>query len=100
MHVDLQRATLKGTYVFMLQMLEQLELTVCALSENGSAEGLHDFLDCDILVRELIAGGTVCWTLVSHKWISNVMVARGRVRPTYQTRPNAPMPTGWRSEYL
>ena len=46
-----------GTNVFVPQVLEELELTVCALGENGRAEGLHDLLDCDILVGELVFRG-------------------------------------------
>jgi hypothetical protein len=44
-----------GAHVFVLKVLEQLELTVCALGEHGCAERLHDFLDGDILVGELIS---------------------------------------------
>lgn len=41
----------------MAEVLEQLELSVGALGEDGGGEGLHDLLDSDILVRELVAGG-------------------------------------------
>lgn len=41
----------------MSEVLEQLELTIGSLGKDGCAEGLHDFLDGDILVRELIARG-------------------------------------------
>jgi hypothetical protein len=41
----------------MLEMLEELELSVCTLGQNWSAERLHDLLDGNILVGELIAGG-------------------------------------------
>jgi hypothetical protein len=40
-------------------MLEELELTVCALGEHRCAERLHDLLDGDILVGELIPGRAV-----------------------------------------
>lgn len=50
-------------HVFVLEVLEQLELTVCALGEHRSAEGLHDLLDGDILAGKLISGGTVEGTL-------------------------------------
>lgn len=43
------------TYIFVSQVLEELEFSVGALRQNGSAEGLHNLLDGDILVRELIA---------------------------------------------
>jgi hypothetical protein len=34
-------------YVLVAQMLEELQLAVCALGQDRSAEGLHDLLDCD-----------------------------------------------------
>ena len=48
------------SYVLMAQMLEKLQLAVCALGQNGCAEGLHDLLDCDGRRGELILCGTVC----------------------------------------
>ena len=42
-------------YILVSQMLQELELSVGALGEDGCAEGLHDLLDGDILVGELIA---------------------------------------------
>ena len=33
--------------IFMLYMLEKLELAISAFAENGSAERLHDLLDRD-----------------------------------------------------
>lgn len=45
--------------VLVLQVLEQLQLAICPLGEHRGAEGLHDFLDGDILVRELVLGGAV-----------------------------------------
>lgn len=64
--VDVQRAARdvskgicdKKTYVLMAQMLEQLELAVCALGEDGRAEGLHDLLDRNGRSGELILGRT------------------------------------------
>ena len=47
----------RNTYVFMLNMLEELELTVCTLAKDGSTEGLHDLLDRDRRARQLILGG-------------------------------------------
>ena len=47
----------RGTNVFMPQVLEKLQLTVCTLGENRCAEGLHDLLDGDILVGELVFRG-------------------------------------------
>lgn len=45
--------------ILVSEVLEELELTVCALGQDGGAEGLHDLLDGDILVCQLIAGGAV-----------------------------------------
>lgn len=42
----------------MLKVLEQLELAVRPLGKHGSAEGLHDLLDGDILIGELVSGRT------------------------------------------
>lgn len=42
------------TCVLVLEVLEQLEFSVCPLCKHGSAEGLHDLLDCDRLPSELI----------------------------------------------
>lgn len=41
--------------IFVSEMLEQLQLTVRPLSEHRRAEGLHDLLDGDILVGELVS---------------------------------------------
>ena len=49
-----------ASYILMAQMLEKLQLAVCALGQNGCAEGLHDLLDCDGRRGELILCGTVC----------------------------------------
>jgi len=35
------------SYVLVAQVLKELQLAVCALGQNGCAEGLHDLLDCD-----------------------------------------------------
>ena len=43
--------------VLVLQVLQQLQLSICPLREHRCAEGLHDLLDGDILVGELVAGG-------------------------------------------
>jgi len=92
-----------GTDILVSEMLQQLEFSVRALGQDRGAEGLHDLLDGHILTGELIFGraeaspGAVskpglrlrCW---GHQ-------GAGEGGP-YQTRPKAPMPTGWRSEYL
>lgn len=49
-----------GSYVLMAQMLEKLQLAVCALGQNRCAEGLHNLLDRDGRRGELILCGTVC----------------------------------------
>lgn len=77
----------------MLQVLQQLQLSVCTLGKDRCAEGLHDLLDGDILVGELVSSGAASTTR------QQVIEARDGGRIAYQTRPNAPMPTGWRSEY-
>ena len=46
-------------YVLVAQVLEQLQLTVCALGQDGRAEGLHNLLDCDRRSSELILGRAV-----------------------------------------
>jgi hypothetical protein len=46
-------------YVLVAQVLEQLQLTVCALGQDRRAEGLHDLLDCDGRSSELILGRAV-----------------------------------------
>ena len=48
------------SYVLVAQMLEKLQLAVCALGQNGCAEGLHNLLDRDGRRGELILCGTVC----------------------------------------
>jgi hypothetical protein len=80
-------------------MLEQLELAVCALGKDRCAEGLHDLLDGNILVGELITGRTV-GIKVSDRLLLADFVWPGKGRLTYQTSPKAPIPTGCRSEYL
>lgn len=85
-----------GAHIFVLEVLEQLEFTVCALCEHRCAERLHDLLDCDILVGKLIPGRAVAKGTVSVGCAGSVETSKG----AYQTRPKAPMPTGWRSEYL
>lgn len=42
-------------YIFMFEVLQQLQLPVCSFCENWSAEGFHDLLDSYILVCELIS---------------------------------------------
>lgn len=46
------------TYILVSQVLEQLQLTVCALGEDRRAEGLHDLLDGHRLAGQLVLCGT------------------------------------------
>jgi hypothetical protein len=55
---SLNQAPIAYSYILMSQMLEELQFSVCALGEDGGAEGLHDLLDGHGLVGELIFGGT------------------------------------------
>ena len=80
------------SYVLVAQMLEKLQLAVCALGQNGCAEGLHDLLDCDGRRSELILCGTVYSVSLKSTYAS--------IQNTHQTSPKAPMPTGCKSEYL
>lgn len=48
------------THIFVLQVLEQLQLTVCPLREHRCAKRLHDLLDGDILTGKLILGRAIC----------------------------------------
>lgn len=45
-----------GSHILMLEMLQQLQLTVRALRQDRSAEGLHNLLDRNMLACELILG--------------------------------------------
>ena len=47
------------SYVLVLEMLQQLELTVCTLGEHWRAERLHNLLDRHCLPGELILRRTV-----------------------------------------
>lgn len=42
----------------MSQVLEQLEFSICSLGQDWSAEWLHNLLDRNSLVGELVLGGT------------------------------------------
>lgn len=44
-----------GAYIFVSEMLEQLQLAIRPLSEYRRAKGLHNLLDGDILVGELVS---------------------------------------------
>lgn len=82
-------------YIFMPQVLEQLELSVGPLGQDGRAERLHDLLDGDGLVCQLVFGGAAVSTVSLAD-----MAMTWKSWDIYQTSPKAPMPTGCRSEYL
>ena len=44
------------TNILVLQVLQQLQLSVRSLGKHRCAERLHDLLDGDILVGELVSG--------------------------------------------
>jgi hypothetical protein len=48
----------------MTEVFEELQLSVGSLRQDRRAEGLHDLLDSDILVRELVSSGAVSASLV------------------------------------
>ena len=48
------------SYVLMAQMLEKLQLAVCALGQNGCAEGLHDLLDRHRRASQLVFSRAMC----------------------------------------
>jgi hypothetical protein len=49
----------RGTHVLVPDVLEQLELAVCPLAQHRRRKGLHDLLDGDRRVGELVLGGAV-----------------------------------------
>lgn len=89
----------------MPEVLEQLQFPIGALREDRGAEWLHNLLDSNILVGKLVPGGAVgrAKSISTHVEVGPKVEPGGGRRVgerTYQTRPKAPMPTGWRSEYL
>lgn len=43
----------------MLDVLQELEFTVCAFGENGGAKGFHDLLDSHGRASELVLGRAI-----------------------------------------
>ena len=41
----------------MLEALQQLQFSVCLLSQEGRGERLRDLLDGDVLIRKLVSRG-------------------------------------------
>jgi hypothetical protein len=75
----------------MPQMLEEFEFPKCSFSKHWSAKRLHDLLHGNGLSCDLIFGGAVEALDFGDKDGEYLI---------YQTRPKAPMPTGWSSVYL
>jgi hypothetical protein len=48
----------RHAHVFVLEVLEELQLAVCALGQDWGTERLHNLLYGHGLVRELISSGT------------------------------------------
>jgi hypothetical protein len=44
----------RNAHILMSKMLQKLQLAVCALGQDRSAEGLHDLLDSHGLACELV----------------------------------------------
>lgn len=73
----------------MLDVLEQLELAVGPLAEDGGAERLHDLLHGDRCARKLVFCGTD--KTPRRRRMSAYAVSRQKRKAnTHHTRPNAP----------
>ena len=91
------------TYVFMSKMLEQFQLAIGPLRQHRGAEGFDDLLDGDGGAGQLIAGRAARGPKdmpSAPRRLAAIVMSPGRSDGAYQTRPKAPMPTGWRSVYL
>jgi len=95
---------LQCAYVLVLQVLQKLELSVGTLRQDRGAERLHDLFDCHGLASQLVFGGTTREgqrtyqdSGSSRKKKSFFAKANASAFFNYQTKPKAPMPTGWRS---
>lgn len=69
-----------GTYILVLDVLEQLELAVGSFAEDWRAERFHDLLDSDRGTCELVLGRTG----------TNEENEGWGTRNAHHTRPNAP----------
>lgn len=69
----------------MSEVLEQLELTIGSLGKDRSAERLHNLLDGDILVGELISGGAGLG-LARLSWHCRVMAEELGADVPYETK--------------
>lgn len=77
----------------MAKMLEELQLAVCSLGQDGGTEGFHDLFDSNGLASELIFCRAAC--IGEH--VAEIVIDRIVL---YHTNPKAPIPTGCRSVYL
>jgi hypothetical protein len=69
-------------HVFMSQMFEELQFSVCSLGEDGGAEGLHDLLDRHGLVSELILRRTATMSVLPlFPLLRKTRTRRDRKRP-------------------
>ena len=97
------RATELGmTHVLVSQVFQELQLSVGSLGQDRGGEGLHDLLDGNRGTRQLILGRAMRGKRENNKrhrrWEKRSQLRDPtRARATYQTRPKAPIPTGWRS---
>lgn len=82
------------THILVLEVLQELQLSICPLRQDWCAERLHYLLNCNILAGELIFGRAVR----VHQNFTIQLSPGGR--SSYQTSPKAPIPTGCKSEYL
>lgn len=71
----------------MFEVLQELQLAVCSLCENRSAERLHNLLDSDILVCELIS----CRAVGNHWLVKAALPCYGCIMGSL-TKPNQTLP--------
>jgi hypothetical protein len=68
------------THVLVSQVLEQLQLAVCPFRKHRGAEGLHDLLDGDALVGQLVpgrAGKGVKHSSAAWTWVRQITIIEG-----------------------
>jgi hypothetical protein len=69
-------------HVFVSQMFEEFQFSVCSLGEDGGAEGLHNLLDRHSLVGELILRRTATMLVLRLlPLLSNKHTRRDQKRP-------------------
>ena len=79
----------------MAKVLEKFQFSVCSFGQYRRTERLHYFLDSNRLTGELVFGR-------ARNGIGQLIQRKRIMLPvcSHQTRPKAPIPTGWRSVYL